>query len=606
MTSIDLSQLHLHWRTSRYKGNVYRSYSLARPFRSDGKNRKEIVLPLGKLTDEQAAMWRAVLKAIKTPGSFFATLDDIVVTHHFAYLDVAVANAVWEYWQLDKVLRDDGPRDLPLATVTRILALNRCIEPAAKSQAPEWFRSTALPWLLDVDSNHVNASRIFRELNAIERHKNAICKHLFDTMHKQDPNSMNSVFYDLSSSTFTGTRCVLMKWGHCKEGYRSHVVLALVVNRDGLPFYWEVLPGGTADAKTIPWVLQRMKEHFNVSNITLVFDRGMVSDDNLTLLEDAKIKYISAMDKSQLETITGIDFTKFSYLDPEHVQEQAAELPDFDKLNDDTYYREVKVDGDRRYILCFNPQLFKDQRKARHQAVEDFRSFVEALNDELRAAKKSRQRKATYEKFRCQLVKKKLKDFVHVTLRVIHIKENESGKAKGAIRSYRGTVVVDEDAMLRAAKRDGFWLLVTNHSEKQGDRFNVSTQDAILPYREKVVIEAAFRDIKSFVDVSPVFVWKPVHVKAHYTVCVLSHLINRTITLRLHKNVGRQTTNVVSHEKLYKELSACQIDRIEIDNVHISTYNMTRPTADQAELLHRVGLPNLFLREIVHKARRSS
>ena len=143
MTSIDLSQLHLHWRTSRYKGNVYRSYSLARPFRSDGKNRKEIVLPLGKLTDEQAAMWRAVLKAIKTPGSFFATLDDIVVTHHFAYLDVAVANAVWEYWQLDKVLRDDGPRDLPLATVTRILALNRCIEPAAKSQAPEWFRSTA-------------------------------------------------------------------------------------------------------------------------------------------------------------------------------------------------------------------------------------------------------------------------------------------------------------------------------------------------------------------------------------------------------------------------------------------------------------------------------
>lgn len=601
---MDLAKLHLHWRVSNYKGRCYRSYSLARAYREDGRNRKEVVLPLGKLADDAAERWRNLLKAIKRRDSFVTTVDDIVATHHFQYLDVAVANAAWEQWRLDDVLPNEGHRTLGLAVITRILALNRCIDPAAKSQTPEWFRATALPWLLDVDPKLVNASRIFRDLDAIERHKEAICKHLFDTMHRADPASMNSVFYDLSSTTFSGTRCVLMKWGHCKEGYRNHVVLALVVNRDGLPFYWEVLPGGTADVTTIRWLLGRLEDRFKIPSTTLVFDRGMVSDENLSLLDDVGIKYISAMDGNQLERTTGIDFADFSHLDPERAKEQASDLPGFSKLSDDTYYREIKVDGDRRYILCFNPQLFQDQRKARSQAVEDFRSFAEDLNSELREAKKSRQRKPSYEKFKRQIRKKKLNDFVDVTLHIVHVRDPENTDRR--VRTYRGTVIVDDIEKLRAGRLDGFWLLVTNHAEKQGDKFTLPSQDAIRPYREKLVIEAGFRDLKSFVEVAPLFVWTPNHVKAHYTVCVLAHLTNCTLTLRLHHNVGKETADIVAHERLYKELSSCMIDRIEIENVNLSTYNMTRTTSRQKELLRRVGLEHLLARDIVQKVRASA
>jgi len=94
-----------------------------------------------------------------------------------------------------------------------------------------------------------------------------------------------------------------MKWGLCKEGYTNHVVLALVVNKDGLPFYWEVLPGNTADAKTVIWLDRKVEKKFSLSSCTLVFDRGMVSDDNLNLLEESGIHYISAMDKNQLENL---------------------------------------------------------------------------------------------------------------------------------------------------------------------------------------------------------------------------------------------------------------------------------------------------------------
>lgn len=589
---MDLAKLHLHWRVSQYKGKSYRSYSLARAYREDEKNRKEIIIKLGKLSEAEVQRWRSLLQAIKKPGAFLTTLDELVVTAHYAYLDVATANALWDDWQLDKAFSTTGKRDVGVEIIARILTLNRCIDPATKSQAPHWFRGTALPWLLNVSPEQVNPSRIFRELTVIEQHKEAICQHLYSQMQQRQPQSMDSIFYDLSSTTFTGTRCLLMKWGHCKEGYHYHVVLALVVNRDGLPFYWDVLPGGTADVTTITWLIERLSKHFDIAKkTTLVFDRGMVSDDNLGDLEDKAIKYISAMDRSQLEGITGLDFTAFSHLDPEHVHKQAGKLAKFKKLNENTYYREFPVQGKRRYILCFNPQLFKDQRKARNQAIADFHLFVRELNAELQTAKRSRQPKPTKEKFTKRLKKVKLNTFVDADLRLVHV---DSATHQGAIRTYQATVIIDEQAKRNAEKLDGFWLLVTNHTKKSRNVYQVTAKDAIMPYREKAVIESAFRDIKSFVEVKPVYVWTETHVKAHYTCCVLAHLINRSLTQRLHQHEGILSKDIVAHERLYKELSDCQIDQIEVQNMHLATYSMSYANDVQKELLDRVKLTKLL------------
>jgi transposase len=94
----------------------------------------------------------------------------------------------------------------------------------------------------------------------------------------------------------------------------------------------------------------------------------------------------------------------------------------------------------------------------------------------------------------------------------------------------------------------------------------MALNEAIKPYKDKVIIESTFRDIKSFVEIKPVFVRTALHVKGHFTICVLSYLINRTITFRLHKHKGDVTRDIVSHERLFEELSECYIDRIEIEN----------------------------------------
>lgn len=597
---MELSKLHLDWGASKYKGKVYRSYCLARAIWEKGKNKKETIIKLGKLSDEEAQKWRNLLKALKDPNSFFTSFEDICVEKHFAYLDVAAANAIWEEWDLDRVFQDKGKRLVSIAAIARILTINRCIDPAAKSKTPQWFRETALPWMLGIDPKEIYPSRIFRELALIETHKDAICKHLFNQFSQLDSASMKSVFYDLSSTSFEGAKCKLMRWGHCKGGYENHVVLALLVNKNGLPFYWEVLPGCTADSTTITWLLERLKKKFNITEITLVFDRGMVSDDNLALLEGENIKYISAMDKNQIENITEIDFTAFSGLLPGEIEEQVKTLPEFKKVNENTFCREIKVDGKRRYILCFNPQLFKDQRKARERAIANFRVLANNLNAELLEAKNSRQEQSTYAKFKKNLEKAKLSSFVDVALNKTFVYPNEKGVNR-KVRTYQGKVVVNSDKMFRAGRQDGFWLLVTNHSEKKGRGFKIKTEEAINPYREKEVIEEAFKNIKSFIKIEPMFVWTEDHVRAHYTICVLSYLINRTLTMRLHKNKGEKSKEIVAHVKFFKECSKSKLDYIGVKNIQEKRFNLTKSTTKQKELLQRIGLQSLLNRRILDK-----
>src|SRR5262245_47289513 len=124
---MDLSKLHLHWGSCLHKGKRYRSYSLARAYREDGKNKKEIVLTLGKLTEEEVQHWRDFIRSAKDPKVFFTTTQDIIVTKHFAYLDVAAVSAIWDEWLLDAVFNRDDTKDISTAVIARILTINRSI-----------------------------------------------------------------------------------------------------------------------------------------------------------------------------------------------------------------------------------------------------------------------------------------------------------------------------------------------------------------------------------------------------------------------------------------------------------------------------------------------
>ena len=590
---MDLSQLHLHWGGGTYKGTKYKSYSLAKSVRKDGKNSHKPVIKLGKLSVDEVSWWKKLLQAIKSPTSVVTTMEDIVTKAHFQYYDVALVNKFWNYWKLDEAFVSERTTEVPLATIANILTTNRCINPESKSAVPKWFAGTALPQLLDIETEKINKSRLFRDLSEIEENKDMLCDHLLSLYKKRNPNSLNEVYYDLSSTTFSGSKCIISKFGHCKEGYQTHVVLALLVTEDGLPFYWDVLPGGTADAKTIKWLLDKCKNKFKDLSITAVFDRGFVSDGNLSDIESDGLKYITAMDRNQIKGICGesIDFTQFSDISPENILEKIREDEAFTEINATTFYKEVKVEGDRRYILCFNPQLFTDQRNAREKNIDLLNNdIIPELNHDLRLAKKSRQFEATESKFKKLISKLKLSSFIKVELEKITLDHDGT-----SVKSFQGSLKQDVLEKNNTIKLDGFWMLVTNLSEKNSkDEFLVSSERALRPYREKVIIEDAFRDIKSFLEVAPVYVWLEKHVKAHYTICVLAYLINRTITNMLKKTEGDLSADIKTHMSVYKELSSGSIDEVYIKNLDQSTYCLTELTKKQKEMLRR-------LKSVLHK-----
>lgn len=601
---MDLAKLHLHWRVGKNGKKTYKSFSLAKAYRKDGKNRKEIILKLGKLSDEEIEKWRIALHAAKNRDATSVDLDQIAITSHRAYLDVATILETWNSWELSKVfdsLQDQTQRSVPLSAIAALLTINRCVDPSTKSKVPRWTKKTALPLLLNISESEINPSRIFRELSSIEACKDQIVAHLCKIMNRRYPEAMHSLFYDLSSTTFTGSRCLLVNWGHCKEGYENHIVLALIVNTKGLPIYWEVLEGNTADVKTIAWLLERVQTKLPIAEPTMVFDRGMVSKDNLTLLEKNSIKYITAMDKNQIETITKMSFIPFAKMVPDEVGAQISQQSDFIHLDDITHCKEIGVHNGRRYVLCFNVQLFKDQRKAREDQLVALESFIKEQNLELLQAKRNRDIKATKAKFDTWLRKAKLQSFVTIELKEERVmRVTKAGVS--SIRSYQGKLHINKKKKLHAGRLDGFWLLVTNLSEKNGNQFVQETQTVVQPYRDKAIIEASFRDIKSFVEVGPVHVWKEEHVKAHYTICVLAHLLNRTLSLQLHDQKKKASEEVISHERLYEELSGCQLNQIKMNSKE-STFNLTEPNLQQKELLERLNMRHLIggaMMKIVH------
>lgn len=110
--------------------------------------------------------------------------------------------------------------------------------------------------------------------------------------------------YDLTTTYFVGHRCKLSAFGKGKAEChgRRQVLLGVLINDEGYPFKWDVFPGNTAEVKTLKRNINACKTRFGLDdgNVTLVFDRGIISDENGSLIEDAHMKYISALDRDQI------------------------------------------------------------------------------------------------------------------------------------------------------------------------------------------------------------------------------------------------------------------------------------------------------------------
>jgi transposase len=343
----------------------------------------------------------------------------------------------------------------------------------------------------------------------------------------------------------------LSNFGKSKDDKPHHkqVILGILVNDKGYPFKWDVYPGNMSEVNTLINNVDACTKRFNLKDINMVFDRGIVSDDNLTYICDKNLKYISALDKDQIPKIASIDLSVFNDITFDNFESHLVKHK-FKKYDDSLFYKDLGQINNRRYVLGFNPVLFKEDRTTRQEKIAYFENFLSEKNNELKNAKRSRKRLSTQQCILNELKRLKIKKyFQDPGLSPIKIeRKNKSGDTR-IVDSFQITINKKDDIIAYWEKLDGVCVFISNHTEITDEIFCFSPEKIITAYREKTKIEDAFKHIKSFLKIRPFFVNTDAHVRAVYNISVLAYFINKDLAERRKKI---ETIDYLNSKNLYE------------------------------------------------------
>jgi len=190
------------------------------------------------------------------------------------------------------------------AEVLAILVIGRPCEPSSELHvAEDWYRSTALEDLLGVKVEQIYDERLYRALDRVLPHKEALEKHLVTRLGELFQIEYDLLLYDVTSTYFEGVGDPEI----CKRGYsRDHrsdcvqVNVALVVTREGIPLGYEVFAGNVADVETVEEIVETMESRYGKAQRVWVMDRGMVSAENIAWLQRGDRRYLIGTARSEL------------------------------------------------------------------------------------------------------------------------------------------------------------------------------------------------------------------------------------------------------------------------------------------------------------------
>jgi transposase len=287
------------------------------------------VLYLGEINDDQEVAWRKSLEVFDEQrhetcqmslfpedrpipadavNALSLRMSDLRVRRARAFGDCWLGLTLWRELQLDRFWAHclaDQRGDVPWEQVLAILAINRLVAPASEWHVHrQWFLTTVLDELLGVDFAAVGKDRLYRCLDRLVAHKDALHQHLVDQWRTLFDAKFDILLYDLTSTYFEGQCKQIPKarHGYSRDGRGDcrQVVIALVVTPDGLPLAYEVLAGNTADNTTLKTFLRKIESLYGKANRIWVMDRGVPTEQTLREMRAEDIHYLVGTPKSRL------------------------------------------------------------------------------------------------------------------------------------------------------------------------------------------------------------------------------------------------------------------------------------------------------------------
>jgi hypothetical protein len=573
--------MFLRYNTRKKDGKEHRYWSVVENRRlRAGHPTQRTVLYLGEINDTQQAAWRKSLEVINETNQrteqiylfpedrdipsdvlngLQVKLSELTLQRPRVFGDCWLGCRLWDELQLGLFWRErlpDGKAEVPWFKVLELLPVRQLVAPGSKWHLHRrWFVSSAMDQLLDQDFAVAAKNRLYECLDRIDEHRAALFTHLQARWKDLFGATYDLLLYDLTSTYFEGEmeQAPKAKHGYSRDKRSDcrQVVIAVVLSAEGFPLAYEVLPGNTSDRTTLQGFLQKIQAQYGQARRVWVMDRGIPTEETLQAMRqsDPPVGYLVGTPRARWDQFQG---------PLEHVPWQ--------KLRDTI---EVKLlsQGQEVYVLAKS-----EGRRQKETAIR--RRKLARLLRTLRVLRRTRQRPWK-------------RDTLLHKLGAAH---KEAGKAWGFVKitvpKARQPVNRDtfqfqvlKDKLKEAQQRDGHYLL-------RG--FSAGKEAASLweRYRQLTEIEAAFKTLKSDLQLRPIRHHVELRIEAHILVCFLAYCLGVTLRKRLQAHAPGLTPRAVLET----------LSGILMLDVHVPLADgreLVMPRYTQPEAEHRLVLDKL-------------
>jgi transposase len=461
------------------------------------------------------------------------------------YGGLAVLTDAWQRYGLSSLLTGLGTKRQQGLLQAMVFA--RLLFPCAKLALAEQAEGTALPQTCGLSAaESFDEDDLYEAMDLLNGQWVALEKRLYQDAF---PQGVRLVLYDLSSVYFEGKGpAKLSRYGHSSDhrSDRPQVLLAVATDPEGVPLHVEVLRGNRTGNKTLQGMLATLRRRFGITEVTFVFDGGMSSVVNLNALSKAEMQFVTRLSNATMESLL-------------------ADLPQEDQLELGDRRQVVEwVREGKRYVIAGG--IWRQERDQQRRSVR-----MAKAEKALRKLAQVKRRKVDAQKLASQAGRllERLKAHKYFTYRV---------DPKGQLQWEKKQEVID-----RETQRDGWYLLHTNCPAASCPK-----EQVLAHYKGLLDVEEAFCQLKSFLEVRPVFHRRPDRVRNHVRLCFLAYWMSARLggEWRLAKEPGEVP-------RILRRLQTIRIGRLKVGDKPVGSL-MTDIPKELNDTLEKLGLLKLF------------
>src|ERR1700694_2300246 len=481
---------------------------------------------------------------------------------------------LWKRLALDRFFEeavDEHEADVPWSRVAAVLAINRLCAPGSELAIEErWYPSTALDDLLGIEEGKINDTRLYRCLDRILPHKTKLERHLKQRYGELFGAEFDVLLYDLTSSYVEGAaeKNPMMHRGYSRDHRPDceQMVIALIVNSEGFPFSYETFDGNRADVSTMETILRMVERKYGKARRIWVFDRGIVSEENLQAIRRRSGQYLVGTARRQMKQF-----------------EEELLKDDWTQVRPEVEVKKVAIpQGEETFILCRTSGRKEKEKASRNRFSARMEDALKRLAKTIQTGRLKDRHKMERRLGRIQASHPQVNDLYDVAVR----DTPEGTRLHWAIK---------EERKVWRGLREGAYMLRTN--------LQAGTAEELWSrYMQLTEAEASFRALKSELSIRPLFHQLESRVKEHVMVAflgyalwvTLKHLLKRRPAIVREPSTGAvNDVQPLSPMKALALLSALQSADIVLpitDGREIRLRRITEPDVEQKSLLRQLGL----------------